>query len=193
MDKRPAFSIVIPIHEMKGGADFLWRSINALAEQTFQDFELIITKEGKMAENTNVGIQRARGKLIKILYLDDYLSSPFALEDIYLNFKEEDHWLITGTDDNPHPYWTDDIETGNNRLGSPSALTIRNKKPLLFDENMSWLLDCDYYKRMHKKFGTPKILDTISVCMGLGEHQMTHKLSNEEKQQEFRYITKKYE
>jgi glycosyltransferase involved in cell wall biosynthesis len=183
-------SIVIPIHDMAGGADFLWRSVNALTEQSFQDFELIITKEGRMAENTNVGIKRATGDLIKILYLDDYLAHKDALKDIVEAF--DGHWLITGTDDNPNPYWTDDIETGNNKLGSPSALTILNDNPLLFDESLSWMLDCDYYRRMYSQYGEPVVLSSVGVNMGVHEGQMTNILTDEEKEGELTYLIEKY-
>lgn len=196
MDKsvRPKLSIVIPIHDMVGGAEFLWRSINALTEQTFQDFEIIITKAGKMAENTNAGIKRARGEFIKILYLDDSLSNEFALEDIVLHLTDDVEWLISGCNTNPHPKWTNDIETGNNKLGSPSVLTFRNRfeDNLLFDEKMSWLLDCDYYRRMYDRFGEPYILDAQNVIIGEGSHQMTHILTGEEKQLEENYMKTKY-
>lgn len=188
----PKLSIIIPIHDMTGGAEFLWRSVNRLTEQTFQDFEIIITKEGRMAENTNAGIRRARGELIKILYLDDYLASPHSLQKIVGEFTEEVDWLITGTDTNPKPYWTDDIGTGNNKLGSPSALTVRRTSTIFFDETMSWLLDCDFYKRMHQSFGLPKILSGVNVIIGVGEHQMTHILTDEEKLAEHNYMNKKY-
>lgn len=193
---RPKISVVIPIHDMKGGADFLWRSINALTEQSFQDFEIVITKAGLMAKNTNEGIRRARGELIKILYLDDYLAHRDALKDIVDAFeaKPESQWLITSADNNLHPYYTYNITSGNNRLGSPSALTIRNNNPLLFDESMSWLLDCDYYFRMHEYFGEPIILDDkVGVILGIGDHQMTNLLSDEEKNSEHYYLNKKHE
>lgn len=192
MDKniRPKLSIVIPIHDMKNGANFLWSSINSLMEQSFQDFEIVIVKQGKMAENTNAGIKRARGELIKILYLDDRLAHKDALKDIVVAFKG--HWLITGTNDNPYPYWTPDIETGNNKLGSPSALTILNDNPLLFDENMTWLLDCDYYKRMYEKYGEPVIIDEANVIIEKGDHQMTNTMGNEIKRNEEQYMKQKY-
>jgi GT2 family glycosyltransferase len=188
----PRVSIVIPIHDMKEGADFLWNSINKLTEQTFQDFEIVITKEGKMAENTNAGIRRARGELIKILYLDDCLTDKWSLEEMVHNFTHNVNWMIVGTSTNPHPYWTPDIVTGNNKLGSPSALMFRNEQPLLFDENMSWLLDCDYYHRLYERYGEPYILDAVNVTMGIGDHQMTNILSDEEKENEFNYISNKY-
>lgn len=187
---RPKISCVIPIHNMKGGADFLWKTINSLMEQTFQDFEIVIVKEGKMAENTNAGIKRARGELIKILYLDDHLAHKDALKDIVEAFKGQ--WLINGTHNNPNPYWTHDIETGNNKLGSPSALTIRNDNPLLFDEKMTWLLDCDYYRRMYDKYGPPEILEGVHVNLGIGDHQMTNLIGDEVKQKEHKYMNKKW-
>lgn len=191
---RPKISIVVPIHDMTNGAFFLWRNINSILSQSFTDYEIVITKDGKMAENTNSGIGRARGELIKILYLDDYFSSELSLEDIVLNFKDEDEWMITGTHNNKNPYWTDDITTGNNHLGSPSALTIRNRRDkLYFDETLSWLLDCDYYRRMYDKFGPPKILSVANVTLGEGDHQMTHILTDEEKLSEYKYLNQKYE
>lgn len=177
---------------MSGGAEFLWRSINMLTKQTFQDFEIIITQAGKMAENTNAGIKRAKGDLIKILYLDDMLAHENALQEIVDNFEFMDEWMMTGCDTNPHPYWTDDIETGNNKLGSPSCLTFRNRDPLLFDENLSWLLDCDLYKRLYELHGEPKILDTVNVLIGQGDHQMTHILTDEQKMAEHNYLKQKY-
>lgn len=188
----PKVSVVIPIHDMKGGADFLWRSINMLTKQSFQDFEIVITKEGGMAKNTNAGIKRAKGELIKILYLDDCLSSEYALEDIVMHFTPDVNWMITGASNNPNPHWTDDIETGNNKLGSPSALTIRNDSPFLFDERLSWLLDCDYYKRMNEQYGKPTILPTKNVILGEGDHQTTHILTDVEKLAEHEYMVKKY-
>ena len=189
----PKISLVLPIHDMKNGAFFLWRTINSIMEQTFKDYEIIITKEGKMAENTNAGIKKAKGELIKILYLDDWFAHPNALKDIVENFDDRINWLITGCDTNPHPEWTDDIETGNNKLGSPSCLTIRNWNNMpLFDERMSWLLDCDLYKRLHNSSGKPKILDGVNVNMGIGDHQMTHILTDEEKLTEHNLMQEKY-
>lgn len=194
----PKVSIIVPIHDMKNGAFFLWRFVNSLTEQTFKDWELIITKEGKMAENTNAAIKRARGEWIKIMYLDDYFLTPkYQCLDMVYDFTGGIEWGIYGTDTNPNPYWTDDIETGNNKLGSPSALIFRNhfEDNLLFDENMSWLLDCDYYKRMKEKYHKPVLLlggSEVSIGIGQGDHQMTHILTDEEKLTEHEYITKKY-
>lgn len=191
----PKISIVLPIHDMKNGAFFLWRAVNSIMEQTFKDYEIIITKEGPMPVNTNAGIKKARGELIKILYMDDWFAHPNALQEIVDAFSENVEWMITGVDDNPVPTWTDDIHYGNNKLGSPSALTLRNHgaDTMLFDEKLSWLLDCDLFRRLFDKYGWPKILtNTVNVKIGKHDGQMTHLMSNDYKQSEHEYVADKY-
>lgn len=187
-------SIVIPFHWMENWQFFLMRCLESIEKQTYTNYEIILMKVSSMAETSNRVIEGAKGDLIKVLYMDDYFSSDWSLEDIVMHFEKEDEWMITGCDTNLHPQWTDDIETGNNKLGSPSTLTFRNhfEHNLLFDENMSWLLDADLYKRMYKKFGRPKILDTKNIMIGQGDHQMTHILTNEEKLAEHNYMKQKY-
>jgi hypothetical protein len=193
---KPFVSIAIPYYAgMKNAEFFLDRCLASIRSQTFQDYEIVVTDKGKMAENTNNAIKASTGELIKVLYMDDYFADNNALKRIVDAFKANPHafWLITGTNNNPRPYWTDDIETGNNKLGSPSALTIRNDYPLLFDENLGWLLDCDYYKRMNREFGEPIILEDVNVIIGVGEHQATNTMGDAIKKQEELYMRKKYD
>lgn len=187
-------SIAIPIHDMKNKDFFLNRCLESIRSQTYQDYEIVITEEGKMAENTNAAIRQCKGDLIKVLYMDDWLAHKDALKNIVNAMKDKDtSWLITGVDTNPNPRWTPDIHTGNNKLGSPSALTMRKNRTLLFDENLSWLLDCDLYYRMARKYGTPTILSEVNVNIGIHDGQMTNLMSDKEKRKEFWYMQKKYE
>lgn len=158
-----------------------------------------------MAKNTNAGLKKARGQLIKILYLDDYLAHDNALQVIVDNFTPETQWLATGclhqqTEiglyEDPHsphyPRYTENISTGNNQIGSPSVVTLRREGMLLFDENMSWLLDCDLYKRYYDTYGKPTLVNDLNVVIGVGEHQTTYKLSEEEKLSEHYYLNDKH-
>lgn len=194
MSNKPTISICVPIHDMENGAFFLWRLVNSLTEQTFKDWELIITKDGRMAENTNSAIKQSHGEFIKILYLDDYFSHSNSLMHMVKAIDRGYDWLISGSNNNLDPKLTYDIQTGNNKLGSPSALMFRDfgEDNLLFDENMSWLLDCDLYKRMFDAYGSPVIIPGDYVTIGTGPHQMTSKLTDKEKLEESIYLNKKY-
>jgi glycosyltransferase involved in cell wall biosynthesis len=197
--KTPKISIACPVYDMPNGDFFMKRLIKSLEQQTFTDFELVITQEGKMAENTNAAIKKSRGELIKILYMDDYLAHPDALKNIVDNFAGR--WLVTGCNHdngieifNPHiPYWNPEMVKGANTIGSPSVLTIKNEDPLLFDETMTWLLDCHYYNQMYQKYGVPIFLNSIDVTIGLGPHQMTNILTEEEKERERNYLANIYD
>ena len=148
-----------------------------------------------IAQNTNEAIKRATGELIKILYLDDRLHHEKSLQVIVDSFKG--NWLATACihDDgnciySPHtPSFSP--EDGDNYVGSPSVITIKNEDPLLFDENMSWLLDLDYYKRLYNKYGMPVLCSDVNVCIGIHEGQLTNLLSDEEKRKEVSYLWKK--
>lgn len=196
----PRVSIIIPIHPMQDKEYFLWRLIDSITKQTFIDYEIIVTQEGRMAENTNAAIKRARGELIKILYLDDFFAHKNALKEIVENFKKEDNWLVTGClhqeiGGYPHiphlPTWNENVKKGNNTLGSPSVVTIRNHGHLLFDERLDWMLDCDFYDRYYKAYGLPKMIDDSNVVIGIGEHQSTYLISMEQKQSEVEYLRTK--
>ena len=183
---------------------FLARLEDSVVHQSFKDYELIVTYEGKMAENTNAAMRKAKGKYIKILYLDDYLASPNALANIAHAFEREPekYWLASGCyHDNgkerylqPHlPYWNGDMLKGNNTIGSPSVVSIRNGLDMYFDERLSWLLDCDLYHRMAEKFGPPGLINEFDVGIGVGQHQTSYIMSEVEKQLEADYITNKYD
>jgi len=94
----------------------------------------------------------------------------------------------------PHyPSWNDSIHLGQNTIGSPSVLTIRNDGHLLFDETLSFLLDCDLYKRYYKQYGPPTILKDLNVAIGLHAGQTSNLMPQEEKEKEYKYIMTKYE
>ena len=216
-------SIAIPIHGMKDAKYFFKRCLDSLWNQSYQDFEIVVTDNSDddtikticewyrtgiryhrnprkgMAQNTNEAIKLSRGELIKVLYMDDYMAHDEALEKIVKKFTG--YWLVTGCNHTingedffkPHiPYYSKDIYTGRNTIGSPSVMTIRNKSPILFDEEMTWLLDCDYYKRMYDLYGEPVILKDINVSIGIHEGQATNLMGDKRKLQEHEYISKKY-
>jgi len=225
-------SICIPTYEMKNiGASFLDYSFSILSKQTFKDFEIIISdhssndeiKEicnkysdllqikyyknlnnlGSSSSNINNAIRYASGKLVKVLFQDDFLFNEDSLKITVSNFNiEKDTWLVSRCEHSTNgktfirdfnPYYNDNIHLGLNTISSPSVLTILNDNPLLFDEKLIWLMDCDYYKRCYLKYGPPKILNTVTVVNRIGEHQVTNSIVNHEIQRkELEYIKQKF-
>lgn len=215
-------SVCIPTHDMQHAPKFLVRSLNALARQSEQDFEVVISDNSfgdtlfeiadgydlhiryfhnpirGMAVNINAAIKLAKGDIIKLLFLDDYLAHDKALEVMLANFTEG--WLATACDHDDgtrrwythYPSWHDGILSGENTIGSPSVIIFENNDPPLFDENMSWLLDCDYYHRLNERYGPPKLIEDVCVVIGTGGHQTTYQLSSEDKQAEHEYLATKY-
>ena len=155
-----------------------------------------------MSGNVNAAIKKATGKIAKILCQDDFLYKKESLEEIVKNFDPElDHWMVTACKQSRdgviffrpfYPRYNKNIHLGNNTISGPSVLTIRNKDPLLFDENLSWLMDCDYYRRCYEKFGLPKILNEINSVNGIGEQQSTSATKEALKRAEYQYVAKKF-
>ncbi len=195
----PRISVCVPTHEIPETEAFMKRLEKSLEKQTFQDFELIVTKEGKMAKNTNAAIKQAKGEIIKILFMDDFLFDVDALKNLDRYFVGG--WYASAcvhTSDgknfsNPHyPSYNSDIRYGNNTIGSPSVVAFENDEPLLFDEELSWLLDCDLYYRLHERYGRPTMVNTLDIAIGLGEHQTTNLMPIEDKKLEMDYLLQKY-
>ena len=187
-------SIVIPVYDkMKNGDFFLERCLDSIKSQTYTDYEIIMTHEGNSPHNTNLGMKQAKGDLIKILHQDDYLTDETVLQGIATIMDVTDKkWLIQGSSNNLIPVYTGDIHLGNNKLGSPSALTIRNGLDMYFDEELVWLFDCDFYKRMYDKYGEPFIQRHNRITIGEGEHQATHLIANTEKEKEVFLMRQRY-
>lgn len=210
-------SICTPTYEMSGkGHIFLEKSFEILIDQTFKDFDVVISDHskndlikkicdkyknslnihyhrntegyGSISANANNAIKKAEGKLIKFLWQDDFLYSKDSLKEIADNFDmDKDRWLVTAcvhTEDGInffrpfYPKYNNMMYMGMNTISSPSVLTIKNENPLMFDEHLTYLMDCDYYYRYYKEFGKPKIIDKICTVNRVGLHQVSQKYKN---------------
>lgn len=229
MNKLPLLSVAIPTYEAKGfGVIYLEKNFRILQDQTFKDFEIIISDNSKtdaildltkmyadkldikyfkndrigMSKNTNFAIQKSNGKYIKILYQDDFLYSRHSLSDIAKETSNDFDWLVTACEHSNdgetfyrsfYPKYHHDIHLGNNTISSPSVLTIKNREDkLFFDENITWLMDVDYYKMCYKKYGNPCILNTINVVNRTAASQTSSSISQEQIQAETRYTYLKH-
>lgn len=226
-------SVCIPTYEMSGkGAFFLRESLDIMVNQTFKDFDIVVSDHsqdsciqnlcaeykglldikyyknteglGNSSANINNAIKNATGRLIKILFQDDFFTSNNSLKEIANNFDlNKDKWLISAclhTKDGKrlfrpfYPKYNRFIYLGINTISSPSVLTIINDEPLLFDQNLIWLMDCDYYHRCYSKFGPPKIIKIVNIVNRIGLHQVSKKMVKiMTRIKEWKYIIHKYD
>jgi glycosyltransferase involved in cell wall biosynthesis len=151
-----------------------------------------------MAHNTNYAIEQAQGELVKVLFLDDYLAHDRALGEMVKHFTPQCIWLATActhsvdgrTTFNEHkPYYSEH----ENTIGSPSVIMFRRDVEEKFDPEFHWVLDLDLYKRLHRRYGRPKILNTVNVVIGIHGGQMTNQLSDHRKYLESELLRNKYE
>lgn len=157
---------------------------------------------GNSPANTNNAIRNANGDIVKIIFQDDFFYDNSALELINQSFETDKcNWLVMGSNHitnqndsffNPMtPKWNDRILFGLNTISSPSVLAFSNHQELFFDENLTMLMDCEYYYQLFLKFGEPKILSNCLITNRIHNYQIS-KMYNKKLDEEIEYIKTKY-
>lgn len=223
-------SIAIPSYEYNGhGRDCLLYSFERMKEQTFKDFDVVISDQsadnsieelcnewqdrldikyynvhediGNPAKNMNSAVEKAEGDWINILCQDDYLMNEDSLQIIADNIDEEHDWIATGYvhTDNRKNYFNYHAPQLNqhiyivNTIGTPSCVTIKNKKDLpKFDENLSYAYDCEFYYRFWLKHGKPKLITDVTIANYLWDQSITSHINQDLIRRENDYILKKH-
>jgi glycosyltransferase involved in cell wall biosynthesis len=159
---------------------------------------------GIISPNINVAMEKCEGEWIKVLFQDDFLFDEYSLDKQmeFINSNKELIWFFsnfyhsnTGYDFYRfyEPLWNDYVWSGNNTLGCPSGLTLKNNDILYFDESLNWLMDCDYYERMKNKFGLPKYLREVTVVNRTWGARLTDTITEELKSIELKIVSKKHD
>lgn len=229
----PFFSIAIPTYGYNGkGTEFLEFSFEKIYNQTFKNFEIVISDHsvdntikdvcdkwsdkmnikhsfnergrGIISPNINESLKKCSGNWIKILFQDDFLFDNFSLEKQY-NFilsNSNVTWFFSKffhTNDGINfyrlylPEWNNRVWSGHNTLGCPSILTIKNEDLIFFDENLNWLMDCDYYQKLFIKYGKPQILNDITVVNRTWGNRLSDTITEEEKIKEHKILNLRYD
>ena len=159
---------------------------------------------GIISPNINVAMEKCEGEWIKVLFQDDFLFDKYSLDKQmeFINSNKKLIWFFsnfyhsnTGYDFYRfyEPLWNDYVWSGNNTLGCPSGLTLKNNDILYFDESLNWLMDCDYYERMKNKFGLPKYLREVTVVNRTWGARLTDTITEELKSIELKIVSKKHD
>lgn len=162
-----------------------------------------IHDRGRQSGNLNNSILHCRGDIIKILFQDDFLWDNASLEKTVESFTQETMWMfscccMSNYRELPfyqqvmRPRYNDKIYLGNNTIGPPSVLSIRNRDKIFFDEKLTWLMDVDYYKSCYNKFGYPTILYRITVVNRIHAFSATSLMPQNIKDQELHMMIGRY-
>lgn len=231
MGRGPALSVCIPAYDMNGqGAAFLRPALDSLCKQRFDDFEVVVSDQSDKDDihalcssfedrlsiqhvrnadglrqgsaNCNCAMRHARGRVLKVLFQDDYLCDAAALGQIAQAFEDpETKWCLVGSavtrdmqtlDHAMVPRYTSRVRYGWNTVSSPSVLAFEAGHDIWFDENLIWLMDADIYFQCFEKFGEPNILPATLVANRIHDGQVSHNLPPGLRRREVIYAARKH-
>lgn len=116
-------------------------------------------------ENWNESIKKASGEFIKIMHHDDWFTYDYSLAEFvnlleqnpnidfafsgsFVLFEDGKNWVHSISNNQFKNLSTNPlIIFSGNLIGAPSAVIYRKKNPFLFDRNLKWLVDIEFYLR----------------------------------------------
>lgn len=228
-------SVVIPCYEYGGkGVRYLSDMFRTISQQSIREVEVIITDHsvdnniqdfcmdnifdlnicylknkvdrGNASSNKNLGMSLATGKVVKMMYMDDYFFTKDALEKTYNALMNSDKmWLVCGTnhtrddgrtfDTYLMPRWNDNMlrSRGNNTMSGVSVISYKNKDmDVRWDPNTCMLMDVDFYYSLRSKYGDCIYLNEYMITQRVNEDALSSTISDEDVQKEFDYCRKKH-
>jgi glycosyltransferase involved in cell wall biosynthesis len=192
------FELVISDHSKNDNIFHYLTSLN----NYYIKYKRYLTNYGNGVSNLNQALSLASGEIIKIMFQDDFMISPNCLEKIYNTFQNSQcEWLVCGSNHTIDglnfereivPSWNDGILFGNNTISSPSVLSIKNNNIDFFDENLTMLMDVEYYYRQKLRYGMPTILPDCLVSNRNHSNQISARY-DKNINDEIEYIKRKYD
>ena len=161
-------------------------------------------KIGGSSPNINNAIKLSNGQWIKLLFQDDFLYDNNSLKNLkkHIDGNSGITWVATAcehTNDGInmyrpfYPSWNENIHIGINTISSPSVITIKNTdNKLYFDEDLIWLMDVEYYKRMYDIYGEPSYMQTINVVNRTWGNSLSNTLPQIIKNKEVEIVNHKF-
>jgi glycosyltransferase involved in cell wall biosynthesis len=158
---------------------------------------------GSSSANLNNAISHCKGDIIKFLMQDEYLYDENTLLGIKKSFDDPNvKWVVTGClyGDNIHairgsmvPHYSNRIIDSVNTIGSPSVVSVRNCEDLeLFNVDLIWVMDCEYYKRLFDKWGEPFVIPDHKIFINQHKDQLTNLIPSGRKNSEQMYLKNRY-
>lgn len=153
----------------------------------------------KSPNNWNFAIQKAKGEYIKLLHHDDWFTYPNSLKvfvelldlnpNASLGFVSSKNINTLTMDviniNTPSKDWIALIENNpleiinGNRIGAPSAVIHRNNIKEVYDDNLKWFVDIDFYVYLLKNFNSKVAFNSIdAISIGISDAQISRECEN---------------
>jgi glycosyltransferase involved in cell wall biosynthesis len=155
----------------------------------------------KSSANLNNAIENCSGDIVKVLHQDDFLVDQDALARVVSAHESGSMWTLTAcvhTND-ANSFYRQYVPAffpgglyGENLAGSPSLVSFDRGLKSRFDENLIWIMDCEFYHMLFKEFGNPKIIPEVGVAIRIWEGQNTNDISQELRNREESYVRTKH-
>lgn len=133
--------------------------------------------------NSNVAMKNCEGEYIKILHCDDFFVDKNALQEIVDAFdSSQKKWLVCGFNhtydginffDSRTPQYPDHLLVGNNLIGAPTNVALRNDCKIDFDPKAMMSMDHEWYHRLRIKYGLPIFLNDILVTSRIRDDRLS--------------------
>jgi glycosyltransferase involved in cell wall biosynthesis len=141
----------------------------------------------RSTDTLNSGIRAATGDVVRILFQDDLLFGPDSLGQMMQEFRRGALWcvgrgmhVVDGRLVRPlTPFASTAMAYGFNTIGPPSVLSFVNARPLLFNEDLVWLMDCEFYLRLLERYGPPACIPHFNTIIRIGDHQLTNHIPDQ--------------
>jgi glycosyltransferase involved in cell wall biosynthesis len=152
-------------------------------------------KKGRSSANINFGIKLAKGEIIKPMFQDDVFYTRDCLEKIVkdytsnkipwgavgFNHISENGDIFTGERHKPQiPVYSDEVLIGKNTFGCPSVIYFKNDDNL-FDDELVWLMDCEMFYRLNKKYGAAHIINEYLVSVRIWDKSVSYQVRDNKK------------
>lgn len=151
--------------------------------------------------NWNHAISKVQGKYIKLLHHDDFFTSAESLGKFVklLDSNSRASFAFSGTEvlllslNSKKNHWCSERQLKKiinspqelffaNRIGSPSATIVRKSNNVLYDNNLKWLVDIDYYIQLLKQNpNVARTTETLICTVDGAEGQVTQTVIDDKK------------
>jgi glycosyltransferase involved in cell wall biosynthesis len=196
------FEVIVSDHSKDNNIEDLCKLYDGVLPISYYRNE---KKRGNSSSNLNYGITKSNGNIIKPLMQDEHITDNdfvYKLNSYYsknINIK----WCLFGSVNGKYPLQTikepliptydlQKLIKSINTIGSPSVCSFIKDSEIEFNEELIWVMDCDFYIRCKNKMGDPGVIEDAMIFINEHPDQLTNTLTLERKQKEEDYLINKY-